>query len=379
MALRRLGPTGVNELQLHPLTDGGQRAEKVAGWLTGYLSEARKTLELALYDVRLPGDVGDAVARALTDAVARGVQVRLLYNVDQPRPIPVPPPPNTRPDLIEALPFPTRDVPGEPDLMHHKYVVRDGEAVWTGSANWTLDSWQRQENVIAIVSSPELATAYRQNFDELWERRKVEKSGFHDPRPVPLGGATVRAWFCPGRGRALTHRIADAVDGASRVRIASPVISSGPVLGTLAQVVSDGRADVAGVVDATQIAQVLEQWDENGNSEWKYPLLARVVSDGRFTGKRSTPYRPDALHDYMHAKVAVADGTAFVGSFNLSRSGEMNAENVLEIEDASVADRLADYVDQIRARFPAMPAPPAATPGPGRRHTPARPPRPGRR
>jgi phosphatidylserine/phosphatidylglycerophosphate/cardiolipin synthase-like enzyme len=369
----------VNGLQLHTLTDGGQRAEEVAGWLTGYLSEARKTLELALYDVRLPGEVGDAVAGALTDAAARGVQVRLLYNVDQPRPIPVPPPPNTRPDLIEALPFPTRDVPGEPDLMHHKYVVRDGEAVWTGSANWTLDSWQRQENAIAIVPSAELATAYRQNFDELWERRKVEKSGFHDPRPVPVGPATVRAWFCPGRGRALTHRIADAVDGASRVRIASPVISSGPVLGTLAQVVSDGRADVAGVVDATQIEQVLEQWDENGNSEWKYPLLARVVSDGRFTGKRSTPYRPDALHDYMHAKIAVADSTVFVGSFNLSRSGEMNAENVLEIEDASVADRLADYVDVIRARFPAMPAPPAATPGPGRRRTPARPPRQGRR
>jgi phosphatidylserine/phosphatidylglycerophosphate/cardiolipin synthase-like enzyme len=370
-----LGP-----LEVHTLTDGGQRAEEVAAWLTEYVGAARQTLELALYDVRLPGQVGDAVAGALKEAAARGVQVRLLYNVDRPRPIPVPPPPNTRPDLIEALPFPSRDVPGEPDLMHHKYVVRDGDAVWTGSANWTLDSWQRQENAIAIVRSPGLAAAYQENFGELWERRKVEKSGFHDAHPVALGTTTtVRAWFCPGRGRELTHRIADAVDRASRVRIASPVITSGPVLGTLAQVVSDGRADVAGVVDATQIEQVLEQWDENGNSEWKYPLLARVVSDGRFTGKRSTPYRPDALHDYMHAKVTVADHTVFVGSFNLSRSGEMNAENVLEIEDASLAERLSAYVDEIRARFPAVPAPPVPTPGPGRLHAPGPPPHPGRR
>jgi phosphatidylserine/phosphatidylglycerophosphate/cardiolipin synthase-like enzyme len=335
--------------------------------LVDFLRPAQRTLELALYDIRLPGPVGDRVAGALTEASRRGVQVRLLYNVDRPRPIPVPPPPATRPELVEALPFPTRDVPGEPDLMHHKYVVRDGEAVWTGSMNWTLDSWERQENVVVTVAGAQLAGAYLQNFEELWETRKVDKSGFHDAEPTNVEGATVRAWFCPGRGKELSHRIARAIDRAARVRVASPVISSGPILGTLAQVVSDGRADVAGVVDATQIAQVLSQWDHNGNSEWKYPLLARVISDGRFTGKRSTPYTPDSVHDYMHAKVTVADDIAFVGSFNLSRSGELNAENVLEIQDGEVADRLAAYVDEIRSRFPALPVPPAPFPGPGRR------------
>ena len=48
----------------------------------------------------------------------------------------------------------------------------------------------------------------------------------------------------------------------------------------------------------------------------------------------------------------VADDIAFVGSFNLSRSGERNAENVLEIHDAAIADRLAAFVDEIRARYP---------------------------
>jgi phosphatidylserine/phosphatidylglycerophosphate/cardiolipin synthase-like enzyme len=353
-------------IELRTLTDGGQRAEDVAAWIVEFLVGAQRSLELALYDIRLPGPVGDAVGDALREAAARGVAVRLAYNTDRYKPIPVPPPPNTRPELIEALPFPTRDVPGEPDLMHHKYVVRDREQVWTGSMNWTTDAWQRQENVVALVDSADVAAAYLENFEELWDRRKVEKSGHHDPRPAQVGAATVRAWFCPGRGRALAHRIADAIDGARRVRIASPVITSGPILGTLAQVVSDGQTDVAGAVDATQSEQVLRQWDENGNSEWKYPLLARVIGDGRFTGKRSTPYRPDALHDYMHAKLTVADDTVFVGSFNLSRSGEANAENVLEIEDAALAERMAAYVDEVRARFPELPAPPAPTPGPGR-------------
>src|SRR3954449_10999112 len=45
----------------------------------------------------------------------------------------------------------------------------------------------------------------------------------------------------------------------------------------------------------------------------------------------------------MHAKICVCDDTVFVGSFNLSRSGEKNAENVLEIEDEAIADRLGAY------------------------------------
>ena len=48
----------------------------------------------------------------------------------------------------------------------------------------------------------------------------------------------------------------------------------------------------------------------------------------------------------MHAKVTVADDTVFVGSFNLSRSGETNAENVLEIADAALADRMAAWIDE---------------------------------
>jgi phosphatidylserine/phosphatidylglycerophosphate/cardiolipin synthase-like enzyme len=55
----------------------------------------------------------------------------------------------------------------------------------------------------------------------------------------------------------------------------------------------------------------------------------------------------------MHAKIVVADDVVFVGSFNLSHSGEKNAENVLELEDPELARRLSAYVDEVRARYPA--------------------------
>jgi phosphatidylserine/phosphatidylglycerophosphate/cardiolipin synthase-like enzyme len=342
----------VGPITLRSLTDGGQTAEEVAAELVGFLGTAHTSLDLALYDVRLPGPVGDAVADAVRAAAARGVAVRIAFNVDDVRRVPVPPPPRTRPEILAELGVPLRGIGGEPDLMHHKYVVRDGTAVWTGSANWTLDSWTREENVVAVVENGSIAEAYAQDFGDLWQRGRVEGSGAHAVQPVEVGDATVRPWFCPGRGEALAHRIAQAIGQARRrVRIASPVLTSGPILATLAEVCADGRVDVAGVCDWTQTQQVFAQWAANPRSAWKGPLLARVIEGANFHGKRSTPYAPGAVHDYMHAKVTVADDTVFVGSYNLSRSGEVNAENVLEIADAVRAEAMARFVDAIRARY----------------------------
>ena len=319
------------------------------------MAQARSTLEIAIYDLHLPDPLAAIVRTALTGAADRGVAVRLAYNLDAPAGIPVPPPPRTEPELVESLPFATAAIPGTPDLMHHKYVVRDREAVWTGSTNWTADSWTREENIVLTAESRELAVRFAADFEELWTKRDVEKSGRVDSAPLLVGRTTVRPWFCPGHGERLAHRIAKAIGTAARrVRIASPVISSGPILGTLAQVASDGKVDLAGVVDRTQILEVVRQWEQNGNSAWKEPLLRTALTRAPFSGKHSTPYGPGRVHDYMHAKVTVADDVVFLGSFNLSHSGEQNAENVLEIHDPALAERVAGFVDEVRARYPGI-------------------------
>ena len=135
------------------------------------------------------------------------------------------------------------------------------------------------------------------------------------------------------------------------------MLTAAPILAALNQALAEERVDVAGVSDATQVAQVFGQWRDNENSAWKGPLLARVLSGLPWAGKVSTPYAPGAVHDYMHAKVTVADDVVFIGSFNLSRSGEENAENVLEIADAALADRMATFVDAVRALYPVIAVP----------------------
>jgi phosphatidylserine/phosphatidylglycerophosphate/cardiolipin synthase-like enzyme len=340
-------------IEIRTLRDGGQRAEDVANWIAQFVGEAKGTLDLAHYDFHLKPETASIVGGAIRNVAARGVAVRFLYNVDHRNPIPVPPPPEPDAQLIASLGVPAQAIAGVPDLMHHKYVIRDDEAVWTGSMNWTDDSFSLHENVIATVRSPEVASRYAADFEQLWTRRAVERSGFVDPVPLSVNGTTVRAWFTPGHGEALSIRIAKHIARARRrVRICSPVITAAPVLGTLAQLVSEGKLDIAGCVDAPQVRGVIYQWGQNGNAAWKLPLLQRVLA-APFSGKPSTPWEPKSTpHDFMHAKMTIADDVVFTGSFNLSRSGERNSEDVLEIHDADLADRLASYVDEVRALYP---------------------------
>lgn len=55
-------------------------------------------------------------------------------------------------------------------LMHHKFVVIDGQVVITGSYNWTARAERvNYENLLVFVSSPGLARAYEEEFERLWK------------------------------------------------------------------------------------------------------------------------------------------------------------------------------------------------------------------
>ena len=71
------------------------------------------------------------------------------------------------------------------------------------------------------------------------------------------------------------------------------------------------------------------------------------------------------MHDFLHAKLVVCDDWAFVGSYNHSRAGEENAENVLAIDGRAVADRVAAAITEFATRYALAPGDawePAAVP-----------------
>jgi phosphatidylserine/phosphatidylglycerophosphate/cardiolipin synthase-like enzyme len=348
-------------LDISFLTDGGQPASATRDRLLAFLAAAASTLDIAIYDAHFDDDTGDQIIAALDEAEGRGVRVRAVYNDIPPRHGAIPPP-TTGPSLLQRLAaaVPATAIPGVPDLMHHKYVVRDGAAVWTGSTNWTNDAWTRMENVIVVVDSADLAAAYTEDFEQLWSKRRVEHTGTFDDQATVLagggagGGVQVRVLFSPGRGRRMSQLVATRLGQARRrIRVCSPVITSSPILATLAELADDGGCDMVITVDGPQMAQALRQWEADGRARWKGPLWERVVASGRVATKPSTPYAPGALHDYMHAKLVVCDDWVLTGSYNCSHSGEMNAENLLDLHAAAsdAADRCAQFCEQVHARY----------------------------
>jgi phosphatidylserine/phosphatidylglycerophosphate/cardiolipin synthase-like enzyme len=356
----------VPPIDLYFLTDGGQSADTVATRIAGFIDAATKALDIAIYDLRLEAGPASTVLAAFEAAQKRGVAVRLMFNLDHPDTIPVPPPPAVDWNFIEQLKtigVQTKAIHGVPDLMHHKYVVRDigsaQAAILSGSTNWTNDSFTREENVTFTIASAEVAAAYEQNFEELWQKPVVADSGrFTAPWSTLADSTRLRPYFCPGGGLKLVHEMARSISTAKRrLRICSPVITSGPILGALGDACEHSQADISGVYDATQMDEVQHQWSSQTTASWKIAAFQSIATAVRFGSKRSIPYAKGSVHDFMHAKILVADDYVYAGSFNLSHSGEQNAENVVQFENPRIAELCTAYIDAVAARYGGRPLP----------------------
>jgi phosphatidylserine/phosphatidylglycerophosphate/cardiolipin synthase-like enzyme len=64
-----------------------------------------------------------------------------------------------------------------------------------------------------------------------------------------------------------------------------------------------------------------------------------------------SPYDFRRFPQVMHNKVLVADDTVVTGSYNLSHSATENAENVLLIQDAELAERYSTSIDGLVHRY----------------------------
>jgi phosphatidylserine/phosphatidylglycerophosphate/cardiolipin synthase-like enzyme len=341
-----------------------QQPQQIAGRLAEFVSAARASLHIAIYDFRLSDAVGAPVIQALRDRAAAGVEVRIAYDhgkrgCDFAAAGCEPAPPGTA-DFVKRLgpgiqgkPITGGD-PKMPKLMHHKYAIRDGRTpdagVWTGSANWTDDSWTLMENNLLQIDSPELAAFFEADFGELWQRGDIATTGVHDTGSVRVGAVPVHVAFAPGRGRAIAHDAAHRISAARRrLKVGSMLITSGAILGALSDALDSGRiAEYGGVYDRTQMEGVFRQW-HGGPAEWKIAVFERVAAP--LAGKRSTPYTPNSRHDFMHNKLLVCDDAVIAGSYNLSHSAEENAENLLIIDDPALADRSSEYIDHLAARY----------------------------
>ena len=372
LALRRRsgdGRPGVDNLSVFFLAEGEQSGDDVMTRLVTFIRAAKQTLAFAIYDMRLSDPLRAQLAAALRERADAGVQIRFCYDADKP---PQPdlaagqdPAPAGTGAFVQSLGYPWRRIAGM-KLMHSKFVVRDGQAVWTGSANVTDDAFTLMENNIVEIDSQPLASYYAQNFEQLWEKQNFDHTGDIHTEPVPLTfsnqSANARVMFSPGCGLEIDSEIARRVRAAQRrVRICSLLINSGTLIGELGNLLRAGRAGhagaerrrvaVDGIYDRTQMEQVYVQWQEVPQNRWKIGALQEIIARAGLIGKNSTPYTPAGRHNFMHNKVLVIDDTVITGSYNFSRSAQFNAENILFIESAPLADAYSAYIDHLKQKY----------------------------
>jgi phosphatidylserine/phosphatidylglycerophosphate/cardiolipin synthase-like enzyme len=129
------------------------------------------------------------------------------------------------------------------------------------------------------------------------------------------------------------------------------LLNSGALISVLRDLLDAGQVPISGVYDRTQMEQVLTQWQEVPHNVWKIGAIQDIVARAGLVGKKSTPYTPTTIHDFMHAKILVVDDTVITGSYNFSRSAEFNAENLLMLENAALADAYSAFVDHVMAKY----------------------------
>jgi phosphatidylserine/phosphatidylglycerophosphate/cardiolipin synthase-like enzyme len=292
---------------------GGPESELVLA-----IDAAHTSIQLALYDLDL-WVVRDALLRAFR----RGVDVRLVVEGD-----------NAHQPEIEDLralgiPIVAED---RPPLMHHKFIVIDGDQVWTGSMNLTINGAYRNDNNLMRLQSADLAADYLREFEELYEERRFGELSLVDT-PFPflvVGKAAVEVAFAP-EDNVLARILRRLGEAESTIEILAFVLTSDPLVEALESASAHG-IQVRGVVEAARSG------DQGSDVD-------RLRASG-------LDIRLDANPNNMHHKVILIDGgTVIAGSYNFTRSAEeKNDENVLLIDDRELAQRFLQEFERIYAQ-----------------------------
>ena len=347
----------------------------VANRIAGFISEAKSTIDIAIYDFRLHDEAATIVADGLRSQARKGVRIRIAYDnatnpgadvipTDAPSQIESDQRPNGAESFVRSFAdvAQVKGITGYRVLMHNKYMLRDVNsaqaAVFTGSSNYTNNSWGLQDNNLLCLRSQQLASYYAKDFTDLWSRGKIVNStGYRDTGTVRLNDVPVTIAFTPGESPAVLKEIVGAIAGArNRLYVASVVLSSGPILAALSEAIDRGLP-LGGVYDGPQMDQVERQWKAANVGTDKLNTWQKVAR--HLIRKNSIPFdrqNQSQPRNFMHNKLVVADQIVVTGSFNLSNHAMGNAENVLLIRDAAIAELYTRFVQRLMASYGVTPA-----------------------
>ena len=128
----------------------------VARRLIDLMGEARSSLEVMAFAF-----TSEAIADAIVDRAEAGVRVRMVLDEDQAANLG-----SQYQRLVEAGLDVRLD--GNPNKMHHKVILVDGEVVVTGSYNFSRSAEEFNDENLVIVRDADVAAAYQEEFERVY-------------------------------------------------------------------------------------------------------------------------------------------------------------------------------------------------------------------
>jgi phosphatidylserine/phosphatidylglycerophosphate/cardiolipin synthase-like enzyme len=213
--------------------------------------------------------------------------------------------------------------------MHDKFMVVDGEYVWTGSYNFTFNDTYRNDNNAILINSPNLAQNYTAEFEEMFIRKKFGNDSPANTiyKQLNLEGSEVTTCFSPEDRCA--KMLVGLINGSqASIRFMAYSFTDDAIGRAMLQR-SRAGVDVSGVFET--------RGSETEFSEYAY--LKQNNMDVRLDGN---PYN-------MHHKVIILDDeTVITGSYNFSNNASnYNDENLLIIENPGLAKKFLEEYKRV--------------------------------
>lgn len=289
------------------------------------INAAQTSIHIASFEFDL-----DAVAQALILAHNRGVDVRWVTD-DEHGLIADEEPGHGQFAMLQNAGIEVKDDLGRSAFMHNKFWIFDGQVVWTGSTNITKNGVYDQNNNVIVIRSPELATIYEREFDEMWNGQFGARSPSQlAEQSVNIEGTSIQVIFTSEDG-ALETAIVPLVQSAqSSVYFMAFSFTDYPLADAMIQRRLHD-ADVAGVFEAF------------GSTSESAELRTLFCGD--------VPVRQDGNGGFLHHKVIIVDERYVItGSLNFStRAEETNDENVLIIDNPDIARLYIEEFERVWA------------------------------
>lgn len=241
--------------------------------IASLIDGAQDTLDVQMYLFTVT-----SIADRIIAAKNRGVAVRVILDPDHEGNVTV------RNKLKQAQ-VPARDAPALYSFAHAKYLLIDGKAAVIMSMNFNVDAMNNERNYGMITRDPDDIADVQAIFDMDWAA-----GGGETPQPADL--ACTRLVVSPNNAKT---RLLEFINGAkSTLDVEVMYISE--------QGIRD--AIVAARQRGVNVRVLIES--SGDNTEVKNYFLANGIAV------------KSAYNVYVHSKLLIADGVAFVGSENFS-------------------------------------------------------------